>query len=202
MIGDIFSESTALFVCDAQKYYTDKIESIDIIISNTKCLIDSCKQLGIDVFMTKHKPDQYGEIIEELDPSNQIVYTKTLYSMFTPELKDHVDELYDNGKYRKVHSIILVGLETHVCIVQTALDLLKDGYQVHVIIDATTSINNLEYYASLKRLKQSGVFLTTTEAILFQLIKDDNHPSSTKIIELITNRSKSLPHLQKIFDLK
>ncbi|KAN0014471.1 hypothetical protein ACTFIU_000789 [Dictyostelium citrinum] len=187
--------TTALFICDAQKYYLDTLGEVDVPVRNIKCLIDSCKELGIKTFMTKHNPSVYDEIIEELEPSNHTVFEKTLYSMYTKEFKKHIDELYnsnekDTSNYLK--TVILTGFETHVCIVQTAFDLLREGYIVHVIVDATASINDIEYIASLKRLKQAGVYLTTTEAILFQLLRDDANPKSSKVIELITNRSISL----------
>ncbi|KAN0040882.1 hypothetical protein ACTFIV_003418 [Dictyostelium citrinum] len=187
--------TTALFICDAQKYYLDTLEEVDVPVRNIKCLIDSCKELGIKTFMTKHNPSVYDEIIEELEPSNHTVFEKTLYSMYTKEFKKHIDELYnsnekDTTNYLK--TVILTGFETHVCIVQTAFDLLREGYTVHVIVDATASINQIEYIASLKRLKQAGVYLTTTEAILFQLLRDDANPKSSKVIELITNRRTSL----------
>ncbi|KAN0040546.1 hypothetical protein ACTA71_008883 [Dictyostelium dimigraforme] len=194
--------TTALFVCDPQKYYLDKLKGsdIDVIVRNIKCLIDSCKELGINTFMTKHNPTQYDEIIEELEPSNHTVFSKTLYSMYTVDLKKHIDGLYNyNEKDTTNHlkTVILVGFETHVCIVQTAFDLIKEGYIVHVITDATASIDLSEYISSLKRLEQAGVYLTTTEAILFQLLRDDANPKSAKVIELITNRSTSLPSYYK-----
>ncbi|KAN0040883.1 hypothetical protein ACTFIV_003419 [Dictyostelium citrinum] len=183
--------TTALFVCDAQKYYLDRVKGIDRLIKNIKCLINSCKELGIKTFMTKHNPSVNDEIIEELEPSNHTVFEKTLYSMYTKEFKKHIDELYNSNEKNitnHLKTIILAGFETHVCIVQTAFDLLREGYIVHVIVDATSSINDFEKTMSLKRLKQSGVFLTTTEAISLQLLRDDANPKSSKVIELVTNK--------------
>ncbi|KAM9988791.1 hypothetical protein ACTFIY_004836 [Dictyostelium cf. discoideum] len=200
-MGENFDyNTTALFICDPQKYYLDRVGGIDVIVRNIKCLIDSCKELDIRAFMTKHSPSIYDEIIEELEPSNHPVFEKTLYSMYTKEFKKNIDELYNSNvrdTTNYLRTVILAGFETHVCIVQTALDLIRDGYTVHVITDATASIDSLEYTASLKRLKQSGVYLTTTEAVLFQILRDDANPKSSKVIELITNRSTSLPSYYK-----
>ncbi|EAL65838.1 hypothetical protein DDB_G0283199 [Dictyostelium discoideum AX4] len=200
-MGDILDyNTTALFICDPQKYYLDRVGGIDVIVRNIKCLIDSCKELEIKTFMTKHNPSIYDEIIEELEPSNHPVFEKTLYSMYTKDLKKNIDELYNSNvrdPTNYLRTVILAGFETHVCIIQTALDLIREGYTVHVITDATASIDSLEYTASLKRLKQSGVYLTTTEAVLFQLLRDDANPKSSKIIDLITNRSISLPSYYK-----
>ncbi|KAM9991986.1 hypothetical protein ACTFIZ_012666 [Dictyostelium cf. discoideum] len=105
----------------------------------------------------------------ENDPIHKCVYEKTHYSMYTKDLKKDFSELYNSNvrdptNYLK--TVILAGFETHVCIVQTALDLIREGYTVHVITDAAASINHLEYTASLKRLKQLGVYLTTTIPII------------------------------------
>ena len=81
---------------------------------------------------------------------------------------------------------ILVGIETHVCIYQTAVDLVKAGYEVHVIADAVSSRSQFNYKAGLERMKVEGVILSTTELALFEWIRtaaDNRFREIAKIIK-------------------
>ncbi|KAM9992069.1 hypothetical protein ACTFIZ_012717 [Dictyostelium cf. discoideum] len=154
--------------------------------------MDSCLEFKIPIIMTQHDKNLFGEIVEplrydekrnlSLSPSLSSspsfssssslsivkVFDKITYSMYTKELVEYVNENLPNLK-----SVILTGLESHVCILQTALDLLENGYEVHVIDDAVASVQPKEFKSSLKRMKQSGVFLTSTESVIYQILLND-----------------------------
>lgn len=73
-------------------------------------------------------------------------------------------------------SVVLFGIEAHVCVQQTALDLLRMGYDVHVVADGTSSQNESDRAFAFERLRQCGAFITTYESVLFQLLGDAKHP--------------------------
>ncbi|KAN0040592.1 hypothetical protein ACTA71_008929 [Dictyostelium dimigraforme] len=149
--------------------------------------------------MTQHDKNKFGEIVQPLIKYSEIyltplllsfpsllkikVFNKITYSMYTKELDQYLKE---SLPYLK--SIILTGLESHVCVLQTALDLLENGYEVHVINDAVASVESNELKSSLKRMKQSGVFLTSTESIIYQFLQSDDHPNFKNIDQLIFKR--------------
>ena len=74
-------------------------------------------------------------------------------------------------------SVVLFGIEAHVCVQQTALDLLRLGYDVHVVADGTSSQNDSDRTFAFERLRQCGAFITTYESVLFQLLGDAKHPN-------------------------
>ncbi|RMZ74805.1 hypothetical protein DV737_g5728, partial [Chaetothyriales sp. CBS 132003] len=73
--------------------------------------------------------------------------------------------------------VILVGIETHICVTQTALDLLRMGHKVYVLVDGVSSCNSGERGVALERLRKEGVVVTTSESILFELLGDANDPA-------------------------
>lgn len=93
----------------------------------------------------------------------------------------------------KPASVVLFGIETHVCVQQTALDLLDGGYDVHVVTDGCSSRAPADRAAALDRMKQSGAFLTTHESVIFELLQDSKHPNFKEVSALIRN---TLPPLE------
>lgn len=81
--------------------------------------------------------------------------------------------------------MVLCGLETHVCITQTALDLLAAGYGVFIAVDAVSSRHAIDHDIGLRRLEAAGVILTTTEAILFEWCRSADHTAFQAIRKLV-----------------
>jgi isochorismate hydrolase len=81
--------------------------------------------------------------------------------------------------------VLLLGVEAHVCVLQTALDLLERGLEVHVVVDACSSQRPADRAAALARLAQSGALLATSEMALFQLMRDAKHPSFKTISAMV-----------------
>lgn len=88
---------------------------------------------------------------------------KTLFSMITPEVR---------AALTQKHECIIVGIESHICVTQTALELLRDGHKVYVLADGVSSCNKEEVPIALARLRHEGVVVTTSESFLYELIND------------------------------
>lgn len=84
-----------------------------------------------------------------------------------------------------VKSIILCGIESHVCVQGTALSLLEKGFDVHVVVDAVSSRTQLDRKVSFERMKQAGAFLTTSESVILGLLSDAAHPRFREVQKLI-----------------
>lgn len=94
---------------------------------------------------------------------------KTLFSMVTPEI---VSQLPDTSKGETPLDAIIVGIETHICVTQTTLDLLERGHRVYVLVDGVSSINPEERGIALARLRDAGATVTTSESVLFEILGD------------------------------
>lgn len=89
--------------------------------------------------------------------------------MVTPEL---ISLLSDTSKGETPLDAIIVGLETHICVTQTTLDLLERGHRVYVLVDGVSSINPEERGIALARLRDAGAIVTTSESVLFEMLGD------------------------------
>jgi nicotinamidase-related amidase len=89
---------------------------------------------------------------------------KTAFSMLVPQLAEVLGE-------QKL-SVIIVGIETHICVTQTTIDLLRRGHKVYVLADGVSSCNELERPIALARLAREGAIVTTSESVLFELLGD------------------------------
>ncbi|CAG8586334.1 13803_t:CDS:2 [Cetraspora pellucida] len=155
--------STAFFLCDIQEKFRPHIHQFLSVVSTAQ----------------KMNPGALGGTVQELDISNAVeVVSKTKFSMYEERVQTIL-------KSREIKSVVLFGIETHVCVLQTTLDLLEHNYDVHVLADGVSSINYPEIDIALQRLRQAGASVTTSESILFQLLGDATHEKFKPISNLI-----------------
>lgn len=121
-----------------------------------------------------------GQTIEDLGNLSGIpVIPKLSFSMITEKLESVIDLKKD------VDSVILCGIETHVCVQRTAFDLLERGIDVHCVADAVSSRSMVDRMFALERMRQSGVFVSTSESIILGLVDGSEHPLFKSLQKLI-----------------
>eukprot|EP01120_Amphizonella_sp_Union-15-10_P000494 TRINITY_DN1049_c0_g1_i2.p1 TRINITY_DN1049_c0_g1~~TRINITY_DN1049_c0_g1_i2.p1 ORF type:complete len:114 (-),score=12.08 TRINITY_DN1049_c0_g1_i2:13-354(-) len=86
-----------------------------------------------------------------------------------------VPEITEKLKSENTKTVVLFGIEAHVCVQQTALDLIEKGIDVHVVADGVSSQRQFDRFCAFDRMRQSGVFVTTTESAIFSLLNDSRH---------------------------
>lgn len=134
------------------------------------------------------------EPLKSLLPSPAIA--KTRFSMFLPDTTPQWLEQANDG--RGVSSVVIFGIESHVCVLQTTLDLLARGIDVHVLADGVSSCNAGERGIALDRMRQAGAQVTTSESTLFQLLDDASHPHFKAISSLIKEEKSSTSDAVKL----
>jgi Isochorismatase family len=140
-------------------------------------MLAGCEILEIPVLTTEQYPKALGNSCGELEVKRfGPVYEKTAFSMLSEHVKPHLE---------KKESVILVGIESHICVLQTALDLRRLDKRVFVIRDGISSINKNEISIAVERMRQAGCIITTSESILFELVEDSKHPRFKDISALI-----------------
>lgn len=150
--------------------------------------VQAGKLLDIPLLVTEHYPEKLGRIVKDLDISHaKAVIPKTLFSMVVPELETKIKELFPTNP---PESVVLFGLEAHICVEQTAIDLLARDYQIHLVADCSMSRTQEDRLLAFKRLQQQGCFLTTSESVIFKLMKDKNHPKFDVVRKLVNNVSE------------
>lgn len=177
-LGRIFPESSILFLCDMQEKLRDRVLYFPQIVSMAARMLKVARILDVPVLLTEHYPQGLGPTVPELGAQGVRTMSKTSFSM-VPPLQEELDKL------PQLKSVLLCGIETQVCILNTALDLLDRGLQVHVAVDACSSQSEMNRLVALARMQQSGVFLSTSEALTLQLTKDAAHPQFKEIQKIL-----------------
>ncbi|XP_077993695.1 isochorismatase domain-containing protein 1-like [Glandiceps talaboti] len=179
-LGNLSIETTALFVCDIQEKFRPHIKHFADILSVSQRLVQAANILNIPVIVTEQYPKGLGSTVEELDITNaKGPFPKTKFSMLIPEVEEAMKEIPN------LKAVLLCGIEAHVCVQQTTLDLLAKGIDVHVVADACSSRSQMDRLFAYERLRQAGAVVTTSEATLLQLVGDKNHDKFKQIQGLI-----------------
>ncbi|XP_039453204.1 isochorismatase domain-containing protein 1 [Culex pipiens pallens] len=186
-LGFLDVKKTLFMLCDLQAKFRPGMPMFDPVVKNAGKLVQAGKMLDIPLMVTEHYPEKLGKIVPELDIAHaKAVFPKTLFSMMIPEVKSKINELYGSGN---LETVVLFGLESHICLEQTAMDLLKDGYTVHVAADCSVSRTQEDRKLALERLRQYGCFVSTSENIIFKLMKDKNHPAFDTVRHVVRDAS-------------
>jgi nicotinamidase-related amidase len=156
------ASDTGLLVVDAQEKLLAVVPAAERIVWNIRRLLDAAKLLGVPRAATEQYPEKLGptppELLERLDAP----VAKLTFSGAT--CAPNLSEWKADGRYR----VLLCGIETHVCIAQTAFDLTADGWLVYVPVDAVGTRHAIDHETALRRMEAAGVVLTTTEAAMFE----------------------------------
>ncbi|KAF4522694.1 hypothetical protein B566_EDAN012711 [Ephemera danica] len=182
--GSLNPSTTAFFMCDIQEKFRPAMLHFKEVVESASKLLQASKILGVPLIVTEQYPQGLGKTVEQLDVSHAIgVFSKTKFCMLVPEVLDAL-KTANNGN---VSSVVLFGIEAHVCVEQTALELKAQGYQVHIVADASTSRTQEDRLLALERMKQIGCFISTRETVIFKLLGDKNNPNFSQIRPLVTN---------------
>ena len=174
--------NSCLVLIDMQEKLQKAMSNVSKCIENQELLLKSAAILGIDSIVTEQYPKGLGNTIDELKcllPENTPVIEKTSFSCFGESAFRTV------LKSKKRKTLIVCGIEAHVCVQQTVLDLLAEGYKVVIPADALASRNDDNYRLALETMRHAGAFVTSSEAIIFMLLGDAKHPDFRSISKLI-----------------
>lgn len=156
---------SALLIIDVQEKFVPVISEFDRIETNISTLIQGCSLMGVSTFYTEQYPKGLGRttgaLREKLQPA--VPFEKLRFSAAGET------ELLDVLVEHNIKQLILVGIETHVCLLQSALDFLERGYQVYIVADATASRNPNDSTLALQRMREEGITVTSKESVLFEL---------------------------------
>ncbi|MBJ7330022.1 MAG: hydrolase [Solirubrobacteraceae bacterium] len=161
-------DRAALIVVDVQEGFRPAIENFDGVVEQTVKLVRGVREMAVPVIVTEQYPKGLGATVPEVTEHTLGVepIEKTVFSAARAEGFD----LLGRGQ------AIVVGIEAHVCVSQTAHDLIADGIDVHVVADAVSSRKAADRDRALERLEKSGATVTTTEAALFELLERAGSP--------------------------
>ncbi|KAK4528264.1 hypothetical protein GAYE_SCF54G6201 [Galdieria yellowstonensis] len=163
-------ENSLVIFCDLQVGFQHNIQNIADIIDAATFLRNSARLLSIPCLFSEQWPERYGHVVEKLDPADEQVFSKRTFSLMgSPRGSELV-------RSKKREYIVFAGVQSHICVQQSVLDLLANGFSVFLVTDAMGSRRRIEHTTALESMKQEGAMVSTTEAIVFQWLRSVDAP--------------------------
>lgn len=176
------TEDSLLIIIDIQEKLLKAACESEKIASNVVKMAKASNILSVPVIVTEQYPKGLGETVSVLKDalaSDVCVIEKTSFSALSEgKFKDKIDSF--NKK-----QVLICGIETHICVLQTALDLHNAGYDVYILADCSSSRQFAEHNTAVELLKQYNIKIVSTEIVLFEWLKTSKHPKFKEIQALI-----------------
>jgi nicotinamidase-related amidase len=177
---------TGLLVIDVQDKLMAKIPRADALVRNIAFLIDGARLVGLPVQATEQYPKGLGNTVADL--ARRLPQRPDKVSFSCCAVPGLVEGFRKAGRPK----VVLAGIETHVCVQQTALDLLAQDFRVYVAVDAVASRFVVDHDYALRRLEKAGAILTSSETCIFEWVGGANHPAFKEVSRLVQDRMKQL----------
>jgi nicotinamidase-related amidase len=178
------ADNSQLVIVDLQIRLLAALSEADrgAMVKNTEILLQAAQTLDIPVMYTEQYPKGLGPtvpaILERMPPSVQAM-EKTGFSCCAAE--GFLKTLRLSGRKQ----VVLVGQEAHVCVLQTAMELMAEGFHAYVVEDGVYSRSTLRKQNALERMRNAGVVITNLESVLFEWLRDASHPKFKAVSSLI-----------------
>ena len=174
-------EDSVLMVIDMQGNLYESMQDKQFLLENVQKLIGGMQVFGIPVIITEQIPEKLGPTIDPvaaLLPDARRI-PKSDFSCCGDE------KIMKILKAAERQQVLLCGIETHVCVYQTAVDLLGFGYDVHLVADAVSSRTILNREIGIEKMRDEGARLASTEMVLFELIRSADDPKFREIFKIV-----------------
>ncbi len=174
-------ENSLLLIIDVQEKLVNALDK-DIIVKRVTNLAKSARLLDIPVVVTEQYPKGLGKTFETLSAAfaeDVPVFEKVTFNAL--EADGVLEKIKSYGRKQ----IVICGIETHICVHQTAAALLREGFEVYVVKDACASRNKYEFKQGIELMESNGAKVTCVEIVLFEWLKTAKNPHFKEIQTLI-----------------
>jgi nicotinamidase-related amidase len=198
-------DDSQLLLVDYQAKLMPVIQDGTAVLANARRLVQMARLLKVPTFVTEENPTSLGTTVPELQTLITQAGGKTFPKMSFSAVADGLAELLrpparaPQGNARSLpkhlqkpaqpaserNTLVIAGCEAHVCLLQTALDLLDDEFEVWVVTDACGSRSERNRDAAFDRLAGAGAELVTTEMVAFEWLRSAEHPSFAAVLDLV-----------------
>ncbi|RLI13392.1 hydrolase [Candidatus Bathyarchaeota archaeon] len=176
----LIKDGTVFIVIDVQERLFAKIDGKEQLAENICKLLQFAEILEIPVIATEQYPKGLGPTIPEIrkflrvKPIEKIEFSCMASSGFRRRLFE-----------TNAENLVLTGIETHICVAQTAIEALKNGYKVYVVYDAVSSRRREDKLIAIERMKQHGALIVTTEMVMYEILRRAGTEEFKKVLELV-----------------
>lgn len=177
----LVTNKTCLLIIDVQEKILPVIKDYQNVSDNILKLIRGFKVLNLPIYYTEQYPEGLGPTIQSIknELEETLPFDKMSFSCYG------AGRLFEEFQKKNLTQIVVTGVESHVCVQQTVLDLVANNFQVNVAADAVSSRREKDYTVALERMRQHGAEITTTESILFELLNVCGTAQFKKISKIV-----------------
>ena len=174
-------DDTVLLVVDIQARFAASIHAWDRVVTNGTILCRAAGALGLPVIVTEQNPRSLGSTVPEITaalPPGTPTFTKTRFSSITPEVQSALASLHRG-------TVLVIGIEAHVCVLQTTLDLLAGGRQVFLATDCISAGQAPQVEPAFRRMERAGALPTGALSAIYEMLGDATHPKFKACLEMV-----------------
>jgi nicotinamidase-related amidase len=172
---------SVLVVVDVQEAFRPAVVDFDRIVQNVAVLVQGARVLDIPVLVTEQYPKGLGRTVPEVNRHLDGIEPIEKLCFSAAEAGEFAERLSESGR----EQVLLSGIESHVCVNQTADDLLRGGSEVHVASDAVSSRTVENRNLGLQKMERAGAVITSVETALFELLRAAGTPEFKEIQKLV-----------------
>jgi len=175
------AEDSVLLVIDVQPSLVNVVIERERTLANILVLLRLAQRLGLPILATEQAPEKLGATHPDVLQAAPTLKPIAKVTFSCLGAKGFQAALEDTGR----NSVLMCGMETHVCVSQTCHDLLHEGYQAHVVADATSARRQLDWRLAIEKMSQSGAIIATAEAVGFELLRTAEAEAFKEFQEMI-----------------
>ena len=176
----LVEDETLLLIVDVQQKLLTNIKDNKLLVFNIKKLINACNLLNIQIAITEQNPLKLGKTLESIIDDNEYpIFEKMEFSC--NKNKNFIKYLNEHN----FKNIIVCGIESHICVLQTSIDLLQKGLNILIPRDAIGSRNEIDNDTAFLRLILSGAVASTTESLICELCKTSNRKEFREVSKIL-----------------
>lgn len=175
------SQNTLILLIDFQPKII-KATKDKTILDYAKKLVKAASLLDIPIIVTEQYPTGLGDTeqsLEYLFPEETKIVPKTAFSALKEPGFSELLREYNRKQ------VVICGVEAHICVYQTAVDLVRRGFDVHFVREASASRSEYEFLSAIEQMRRENIAISTLETVLFELLEDSKHPQFREVQKLI-----------------
>ena len=176
----ILEKETLLLILDMQEKLINNIKGNQLLIFNIKKLVDACDLMNVRIAMTEQNPIKLGKTLESISKNKE--YPKFEKMEFSCCKKDSFIDYVSENNFK---NIIVCGIESHICVLQTSIELLGKGFNILIPRDAIGSRNEMDNDTAFLRLILSGAIASTTESLICELCKTSSRKEFREVSKIL-----------------
>lgn len=174
-------DKTILVIIDIQSKLWNVMHEKEALLENARKLVKGMQVLGVPIILTEQNPQGLGLTVPELMQTMPQVKPLSKFSFSCWQEKGFQEAILESGRKQ----VLICGIETHICVYQTAMELLSSGYEVHIVADVVSSRAVRNRDTALDRVQGEGARLTVAEMVIYELMQTAKSPHFKEMLKVI-----------------